>query len=309
MPDRFSKIDKNILQKWREIAELEQIPLDSLTSKVRYIEGEKGQYSFGIILNPRRVKREKNKIESKSYCPLCKSANSLLYDEKLSLLPKKSDSDLVFSINSFPLFEGFSLGFSNKIFPNERPLYTTGDLSNLESELSEVLDISKNYGFQIFHNSPGFGATIPQHEHWHLTNFAASYDILGRTYGFDDSEIKKIPGNEGVYSLANFPFAHLVFDGKDPSKVVYFLSKVHDNLSTHFDEKFVPHTISQALDGKLLISLGRQFRYKSRSSGEVAGHIPCSSLSEFESFNHNSCMKILSELLFNKNEINFKKML
>ena len=61
----------------------------------------------------------------------------------------------------------------------------------MTEDVTKLLEISKNTGLQLFHNSPGFGATIPNHEHLHLTNFGLAYDIAGTLYGFDCAEQKR----------------------------------------------------------------------------------------------------------------------
>ena len=301
---RFSTLKPEILERWYKSAEIEGIPKEAYRPNIKILKNERSGYSFGIIHNENRFKREhqNNPLENNKGCNLCRAVNLAQNNFDLNLLTNNNLSNFAFTLNKFPFIEGFSMGISI----NERPMYTTKNLDGLEREIEEFLNLTDETGFELFHNSPGFGATIPKHEHWHLTNFRGGYDFVGEKYGFDAAEKKPSKGSENIMIMPDFPFAHVIFQRQGVDKLVYFLRNIQEELGDRYDNLGVPHTISQGFDG-ILVCIGKKYLERSRGSGDVAGHLSVKTKEDFENFNYNMSIQEMDNLLFRKEDLNLER--
>ena len=303
---QFSTIREDILERWRKAVEIEGVPKEAFKPEIKIVgdESERSRYNFGVILNEHRYKRH-GIIDSKKEngaCNLCKAVNSIEIEQERNLFPNYELLDFIVVPNKFPIVEGISLAITKK----ERPMYTTKDLSGVLEELEIFLNFTDKTGFEVFHNSPGFGATIPGHEHWHLTTFRTGYCLVGKKYGFDAAEKACTMRSTRVKIMPDFPFAHLIFDKQDTERIVSFLSKADKEIGDRYNGKGVPHTISQGYDG-LLITIGKEYLERCRGSGDVAGHLVVKSQEEFYKMKYMDCMAELDKVLFRKEDINLER--
>ncbi len=300
--EKFSTLNQEMSKRWRTAAEAEGIQEEAFTPEVRIVPGNRG-YNFGVIRNEHRFKRAG--VETKNafdYCNLCNAVRLAQEDAKRNLAPDYNLADFIVTVNKFPINEGFSMAISE----HERPMFTTQNLHGVAEELATMLDFADKTGFEVFHNSPGFGATIPTHEHWHLTTFRRCYDIVKGKYGFDAAEKSKLNGATGVSVMPEFPFAHLIFDRNSPDRLVNFLARLHKGISHKYEEGAVPHTISQGCDG-LLVTVGKSYLPRCRGSGDVAGHMVVKSEEEFSGMDYKSCFAELDKLLFRKEDLDLRR--
>tara|TARA_Y100000310_G_scaffold341895_1_gene442748 strand:- start:3319 stop:4239 length:921 start_codon:yes stop_codon:yes gene_type:complete len=304
MTKQFSTLQPAVLERWYKAAEIEGIPRDAYRPKIRTEGNGDSGYTFGIIHNENRFNRPSmtDNNEGESDCNLCNAVELAQTKTGMDLFPEERVLDYLLTINKFPLIEGFSLGITEK----ERAMYTTKDLTNLETELNSFLNFADRTGFEIFHNSPGFGATIPGHDHWHLTTFRTGYEELGQTYGFDAAE--KVPSKKTkeIFVMPSFPFSHLIFQKEDLNGINSFLSNTQRELGDKYAGRGVPHTISQGFDG-ILVTIGKEDLPRSPGSGDVAGHIPVKSKEEFENISYEDCMKKIDGVLFRKEEMDLER--
>ena len=301
---QFSALNPEILARWHKSAANLGIPKEAYRPNIRVVQAKDGSYSFGVIHNENRFKRVESTDRSNaiSNCNLCDAVKLAQKEQVFNLLPYIRDKSFIVTLNKFPIIEGFSLCISTE----EVPTYTTKNLEALQPHLEMLLELTSETGFELFHNSPGFGATIPKHEHWHLTTFRMGYDLAGRKYGFDYADKVSLKGAGGIKVMPEFPFAHLIFDDKDPGRIVSFLSKMHNEIGDRWDNHQIPHTVSMGYEG-LLVCIGKQYMEKCRGSGDVAGHYVVRSKEDFERMNYEECVGELDKLLFRKDEINLER--
>ena len=309
MPEKHSTITPDILRRWERYMSKINISPELYKSSVRIIKDESGtsDYTFGAVLNGYRFQRF-NSSNEKDECVLCDAVISVKTVWERNLFPEYFLPGFVVVPNNFPLTRGASMAVANSVRDKERGMYKTDNINvgRLTHEISNLLNFSDVSGLQIFHNSEGFGASIPRHEHWHLTDFGNLYDIAGNTYGFDAAD--KIKTSKGVMKMPYFPFSHLIFDRNDPEKLVYFLNNLK-KIGGDFEKRHTPHTISQGKEG-LLVTVSKNYVEKeSIWSGDVAGHIFFKSREKFEEANFRTCISRLSETLFNRNELNLESLL
>ncbi len=265
---------------------------------VRDLSGKCG-YTFGVIMNEFRYSKDTgNQSSNKRKCNLCDAVDFATLNPKLNLLPNEDILDFIVVPNKFPIVQGFSLAISKE----ERPIYTTNNLTKFVKEFSAIKDIGSKYGLKIFHNSEGFGATIPWHEHWHLTTFSEAYKIAGATYGQDAAEKKKVKGKEGISIMPEFPFAHLIFTDNDPEKISRFLGNAHEEMGGNHLEGVIPHTISEGIDGTLVV-IGKGYQDRCRSSAEVAGHIIVKDKEDYLNTDFDYCMKEIGKIIPKKEHL------
>lgn len=304
MERQYSTLKPKVLERWYKAAEIEGIPKDAYIPNIRTESDSSSEYVFGIIHNENRFNRPMGSEDKKESgdCHMCGAVELAQNEVGMNLFPEERVLDYLLTINKFPTIEGFSLGITEE----ERPMYTTQDLGNLENELNYFFNLADRTGFEIFHNSPGFGATISGHEHWHLTTFRTGYEELGESYGFDAAEKISSKKTNEVRVMPAFPFAHLIFQKEDSEGIVSFLSKAQDELGNNYNGRGVPHTISQGYDG-ILVTIGKADLPKSKGSGDVAGHIPVKSEEEFNNITYNDCIKEMDKILFRKEEMDLER--
>ena len=296
-------LKENFLIRWRAAFKENNSHSDIFTPKIKVVS-KKGEYSFGIIHNSYRFKRYFTKKER---CPLCNEIINLNKDVNGNLDQEGLLSDYYVIPNKFPIVDGTSLAVTKGIGENERPMYDTKNLDNLAEELNKLINYANIINFRLFHNSEGFGATIPNHEHWHLTNFGKFYSEVG-IYGFDTAEIENLPRIKEKI-MPNFPFTHLIFDQQDSEKIVYFLKRLDETIGYKYHKQVVPHILCQDYRGNILIAPGKQYREKSRGAGEVAGHFIVETEEDFLNTDYSLCMKELEKLLIKKEELNLTNLL
>lgn len=309
MGEEFSTIKPDILRRWTRYIGKIGIPEEAYITPAKIISGSRqSDYTFGAILNAYRFQRFNKNESEKPSCVLCDSVSEVKTVWEKNLFPEYALPGFSAIPNIFPATIGASLAIANRIGERERPVYGTSeiDVRRLAHEISDLLAFSDVTGLQIFHNSPGLGSSIPQHEHWHLTDFGSVYGSLGEVYGFDAAE--KVGVSEGVSKMPNFPFAHLIFDREDPERLTRFLQKIGRELGQKFENGSVPHTISQGRDG-LLVAIAKNYKEKGIGSGDLAGHIIFKSKEEFEKADFRTCIKLLKERIPYQNELNLEKFL
>lgn len=305
----FSTLKTPTLERWLAATNSDGVPSEAYAIETRIVRDNSGKssYCFGAILNSYRFQRPQSKPGDRD-CFLCEAVEDMSSEDSIqNLFPEYILLDFVVRPNKFPVTKGASVAISNGIGNNERPMYTTKDLERVATEINEFAKFAKNTGFQFFHNSPGFGASISRHEHWHLTDFGIVYDKLGSTYGFDSADRKPIKGSQ-VSFMPDFPFAHLIFNEGEPEKIVYLLEKLEKEIGPIFKGVGVPHTLSQGRSGILVVP-AKIYKEKGIGSGDVAGHLVFKSQDEFEKADYDSCIKKLSEVLFTKDELNLERFL
>jgi len=310
MAEKFSDIREDFLEKWISAVEQAGIPKRAYSPQVKLIKDEKGvsPYTFGAIFNPYRFERPFQKKENITGCPMCSELKSCDSNTYKDLAPDISPNFLV-TYNAFPHIIGSSMAIAKNVNGEEKPMYDTRNLENLALELNEVFNIADQLGLKVFHNNYGAGASIPNHEHWHLLNFGSAYDSVGEMYGFDTAEKFSSRKNRTVKVMQDFPFAHLIFDPKDPELIVEFLRKLGNEIGGRYPYGHVPHSICQGEEG-VLITPNKVHREKCLGSSDVAGHyLDCKSTEEFENISFECYISKLDEILFRKKDIDLEKFL
>ncbi len=244
----YSTVKSEIIERWKIAASLDSITTENYSPEIAIINdiSGKSEYTFGVIINENRFKRP-GIIDGKNddVCYMCEAVKRCNDDTRRNLLPISTINNFALTSNKFPIHQGISLAIHSGLDENEIPMYTTRDLNGLSTELETMLKLSKATGFELFHNSPGFGASIPKHEHWHLTNFRGGYDLVGKMYGFDASDKLKLKKVEGVYVMPDFPFALLIFSKDNIDKIANVLKKIDADIGDKFNGQGIPHTISE----------------------------------------------------------------
>jgi len=179
--------------------------------------------------------------------------------------------------------------------------------NNLANELETLFNFGDETGFRIYHNSFGMGATIPEHEHYHLLNFSPFTNGLGEEFGFDGArDFLEIV--LGVKKMAGFPFAHAIFEQKDPAKIEYFIRKLNEAHGRNYEFGRVPNSLAQGQNGILIVP-AKKFMKKGRGAGDVAGRWYCVDEDALEKATFSSAFEELGEILFKEDEMNVKSLL
>ncbi|MEK6891372.1 MAG: DUF4922 domain-containing protein [Nanoarchaeota archaeon] len=303
MCSQFSPLKQEVLDRWFKAAESYEIPRDAYHPEVKIVS-KPGEFSFGVILNNYRFKRYAQREDT---CFLCDAVEMSEKESVRNLDPENILKEFRVLPNKYPLLPGTSLAITTK----ERPMYAT-NLDDLSRELSDLLEFTNKTGFRLFHNSPGAGASVEGHEHYHLTNFGAAYDIAGEAYGFDKSGSRDIIPLEwnigGVFKKTSFPFAHVIFHTEHLDGLATFLNNINRELGENFPNKVVPHGLAQVEAGILVVPV-KIFEKKGIGSGDMASHLVVKTREEFERADYDFCMGRLSERLYKKGEINLTKFL
>lgn len=283
-------------------------PSKGLYPQVRLVKDNDSNYSIGVIFNPQRLARPYQKIENTDGCKLCSELKDCDLNPYKNLAPEISKNFIV-TYNAFPHAIGSSLALAKNINGKEKPMYNTKNLDGLALELYEISDIADKVGLRFFHNNFGAGASIPSHEHWHLFNSGSLYDDLGEKYGFDAAEKISSKKQNDTKIMPDFPFAHLIFDAKDPERIVFFLKNLGDKMGINYPYQHVPHSICQGEDGVLIVP-NKVHRDKCYGSFDVAGHyLGCKSLEEFENMDFKEYISKFEEILFKKEDIDLETFL
>ncbi|MDO8467783.1 MAG: hypothetical protein Q7S56_02445 [Nanoarchaeota archaeon] len=294
-------LNQSILERWAQAAALLGVITPS-DIKVKIVRSKDSSYKFGVILNEKRFNRPSD--INGNYCKLCRDVEKANEDVRLNLSNGTNLGDMIVIINKYPIFPGFSLAVPSP----ERVSYSTSDLSNLKKDLERLLPFSDETGLELCHNQPGLGATIPLHDHWHLTNFKKGFEITNESYGFNAAEVCPTLNDPTVSYMPDFPFAHLIFNKKDTDKLLNFLQKLGEKYGNKYINGKVPHDLSGGRHG-FLVSIGRDYFDKSWSSSEFSGNIIAGNENEFNRFSYEDCVNGLKRYFLTKKEIELETLL
>lgn len=291
---------KNFVEKWGDAAFELGVPEESYDVKVRVIRDSESSYSFGLILNPYRFKNCEI-VDDK--CNLCYAIENAEENEDVKIY--ESENYIVIP-NIAPVIKSASVVIRKGVGTKERGVYRTTDLNDLEKELEEVFGLSNDLRVYLVHNSPGAGASINRHEHWHVVDYGQVYKEVGR-YGFDSVEIVD-SSVKGVRKMPKFPFAHLVFE-EDIERIVDFLKRLHSGIGFMYGDKGVPHGLVKGEGGVLVVPAKRYVEGRGVGGGDMAGHLLCKTEREFDNADYDYCYERLDKTLFRKDKINLESFL
>ena len=108
-------------------------------------------------------------------------------------------------------------------------------------------------------------------------------------------------GKDGISIMPEFPFAHLIFTDSDPEKISQFLGNVNEKLMDNYLGEGIPHTISEGIDGTLVV-IGKGYQHRCRSSAEVAGHIIVNK-EDYLNTDFDYCMKEIGKIIPKKEHL------
>jgi len=290
--------------KWLNAAESLDIPPDDYNPQIRILSNQlqSSSYEFGIIYNPSRSKRPTSK--DVQGCMLCGAVKQAVLNPDRII---HQTDNFIMTPNLYPTVKGSSIAFSRWTGSQEMPMFRTPNLKGVQVILQEYFGIARATGLQITRNSPGAGASIPEHEHCNYHDFSQAYEIAGQSYGFDASEISPTP-IRGVSTMPDFPFANLVFE-EDPDTITDFLAILNQKIGHHFQDQGVPHGISQGPSGILVVPAKKYVEGKGTGAGDMMGHLLCGSQQEFQDADWDYCTNRLGKTLFGKDEINLANLL
>ena len=293
-------MEMDFVKKWeRAVLEL-GVPEVAYDTKSRIIEDCESLYSFGLILNPYRFK-SCGKVDNE--CKLCYALENAEKNESVKIC--ESENYIVIP-NISPIIKSASVVIRRGVGDDERKMYRTTDLNGLDREFEEVFGLSRDLGVHLVHNSPGAGASISRHEHWHLVDYEQVYSEIGE-YGFDSAEIVD-SSVKGVRRMVDFPFAHLVFE-EDVDRIINFLKRLHSEIGSEYNGEGVPHGLVKSSRGVLVVPAKRYVEGRGVGGGDMAGHLLCKASDEFEGADYNYCIERLSRTLFRKDEIDLESFL
>jgi len=306
----FPAPNQDVIARWLNIAKFLGIPEEAYNPEVRVIRDTSGKsnYLFGAILNENRSLRPLDSLKNKMDCPLCGAVEDTKEEPGRRL---DADSELkgyVVVPNIFPAKLGHSMAVTEGTRELEEPMYTTQNLDYVAEEMRKVFAYCTKVGFQAFHNGKGSGASVPNHEHWHLTNWHATFSTAGQIYGFESAETEEA-GICSVRKMPEFPFAHLIFHQDEPDRIIKFLKDLQDEIGRRYKEGEVPHIVCQGLLGILVAPFKNYLGKGSIGSGDVAGHIVFKNRTEFEQADYGFCANKLNKQLFKSGEIDLTKFL
>lgn len=274
------------LNRWDRVAEYMGIPEKAGLPEIKVVKDSSKMscYKFVVMFNDYRTGYRPNLL-AKDGCSLCGAVELAVQNKKRQLFP---DSDPIPGYigvpNIFPTMRGASLMISKE----HKPIHTTRNLDGLAEKLNAFFKFGDETGFRIHYNTAGAGASIPEHEHFHLMNFFDFYNRVGR----DGMETAKMEGIRGTklmrVSPVNYPFVHAVFDQDDPERIVYFLKQLKKNVGVEplnderVPEGVVPHWICQLIRPGILVVPAKTYARKGIGSGEPIGYMGTGSREEFE---------------------------
>ncbi|MFA5856728.1 MAG: hypothetical protein WC867_05190 [Candidatus Pacearchaeota archaeon] len=300
----MASLSNGYMEKWKVAVSAMGIPEEFYSNlNVRRLDGKsKSDYSLAVIFNPGRINRptQNNGVVN---CHMCRMANEALNEPVKNLYPN-SFQDMIVTPNGFPP----SIGASMIIPIKEIPMYSTKNLTNLGENgenLARLLKFTGDNGLFLYHQTFGAGATIPIHEHFHGTTLYKFQESIGE-FGFDKENLEPVKRNKGVYTMPNFPFAHLVFDKEDPLKIVNFIKNLNE-LPSPFETGEVPHTMSEGNKGILIVPT-RIDVLRSMGSERAPGYFFVGSLEDFNATTYESAMGFMKERFFSK-EISLEKLI
>jgi hypothetical protein len=308
MGEDLSTLGRDSLARWRRAANSAGIPEEAYSPTVKIVRDKSGKsnYTFAVMLNSYRFKRYKL---DESVCPLCEEVQIVGSELIKNLDPDSRLENFIVTPNKFPISEGASIAIDKGILDRERPMYTTKNLDGLADELEKVFAFGNETGFRAHHNGEGAGATIPRHEHWHLINPGGIYELAGEKFGLGDAYIEPLCGDNRIFEMPGFPFAHIGFSQNDPERIVSFLRNLGLGIGDRYPNGAVPHTISHEQEKGVLVVPFKKFEKRGIGSGDIAGNVICHSGEEFETIDYNYCINGFGKVLFANSEIDLQRFL
>ena len=304
----FSTIKPDILRRWDRYMSEVEVPKEAYNPSIRMVSDDDSSFTFGLMLNSYRHKRPGVGVKMPDDCVFCTVVGEVKTNWERNLVPEYELPGNIVIPNIFPQIRGASVAVSSETGYKERGMATTRNPGLIVRDLNELSKFTDITGLKVFHNSPGFGASIPHHEHWHLTDFGAAYDITGQTYGFDGADKKEIKGVEGVSVMSDFPFAHLIINKNNVDRIGPIFNEVEKYFGHEFKDHGVPHAIAEGIDG-YLITFAKNSWERGIGSGDVAGHILLKDKQEFDNLTYRDCLDKLGNRLFTKDELNLERYL
>ena len=289
-----------LLGNWRSAATAMGIPENAYHPTMKIVRDKHSSFSFGVYLNEYRFARFDKIIGD---CTLCDAIALAREEPQRMIFPENELPGFIITPNAFPLIEGASIAITT----SDKPMYTTLQTAGVAEELRTVLDFCAEKGFRAYHNCEGFGATLPHHEHWHLTTFPQLYAQSNGPFGFDGCTREEVK-NTGTWILPDYPFSHILFDEKNTGRIELFIERLGKEYGHHFASEEVPHVLCQGEHGILLVVANR-YVHRGLGSGDAAGHFVCKTREEFEKANFEYCMTRLQDQLALPKDIDLTKLL
>lgn len=302
----FPKLNQEIADKWVTAADRMGVPQENYPTDIKIVSSPDSDFTFGVILNERRALRPQDTTQTKINCPLCRTVNEI--QDKATNISNSQIHDYVVIPNLFPVMGGHSLAVTSGMEEKEVPMYTTKNLSRFPEQMNKIFRYCSEKGFQAFQNGPGAGASIPNHEHTHLTNWEVAFSQAGVLYGFESATLESTSVGS-VKRMQGFPFEHLVFPISDVERIQSFLQKFHFTYAEKYSQGFIPHILCQGQQGILVAPFKKYVDRGSIGSGDVAGHIGFKERSEFDAATYQKCLQKLSHQMFGQGEVNLERFL
>ena len=299
--ERFSEF----MKEWKTSADTIGIPSEYYNSDnvlTRKIDGG-GGYSFLAIYNPGREKRHSTS-NNLNGCALCRIVREYFETPARRFFEDRIEGYII-TPNEYPPSEGALMLIPTK----EVPMYDSNNTENLGKNgeiLKAMLEFGKENCFNIYHQTVGAGATIGKHEHFHASTIYKFQEYIG-DIGFDSSDLIQLKGTQGIYKMAEFPFAHLVFDVDKIDQMVYFISNLSKDLKSPMNDGTIPHTISQGKNGVLITPLKADVE-KSMGSELPPGFYFAKSKEAYEQINYEQLMRFMGERFYDKDEVRLEGM-
>jgi hypothetical protein len=296
--------------RWYRAAKLMGVDL-TVSPRARVVADPTGasSYRFGVFYNEARVKRTAALAETVG-CPLCNQVASAVREPLLDLTPEFPAASYLTTPNLFPPTALSSLCVQRGTGIGERPMYRTNDarsLSTLAEELPRLYDLSGVLGMSLMHNSPGGGASIPRHEHWHLWNCAELYSRVGELYGSERCELQST-GVAGVSKLVDYPFAHLVFERSQFDRLIHLLSRLDAAVPALADGS-VAHILASGRAGVTVVPFRRDVGRGFIGAEIGVGHIQTRLPEEFSSLSFAQCLSSRAAVVYLAHELSLERLL
>jgi hypothetical protein len=318
MAESFLTLNQEILERWYASATAAGIGPERYHFQAKRVSNPQGTFSFGVIWNSEREQRPRpaasktpTEPAEKPSCPLCITLDRIVGDTTRNIVPLGELPSRVVIPNLFPATPGHTLAITAGTGDGHISMYDTLTLPEPE-QIAQVLDFADKTGFRIYHNGKDSGASIVEHEHDHLTNFAIVYETLGVRYGFDDAELEDTR-TRGVRHMPAFPFAHLVFQQDQPDRIIAFLRSMQSKMGHKYDDGTIPHGTAQGENKRGILVVPTKNCMADGlpgiGSGDMAGHIPVGSEEEFKATTYDSCVQRLAQRLYTTDEMNLAQFL
>jgi hypothetical protein len=308
------RLDSEMLIRWHKAAKVADVQPNAYDTQAREIRDESyaNPFSFCVFYNAARLSRPIMPILNGSVeCRMCSEKYYLIKNAERNLDPYNELPDFVVTINKFPTVEGSALAIAKQDEEgNHRAMYNSSNLGDFVRDVESLLPFARKYGFELYHQTAGAGATMSLHEHWHLTNWQRLYQDAGKPLGFDAAEMQNLPNSNGLAKMVGFPFAHLVFTDEDTERMAYFIRNLDKNLGKNYSSASipyaVPHTFSSGQAGILVApfkcDVGRRM-----GSESPAGIWLATDTAAFANADYNTCLARLNDTMYLDEELPLEK--